>query len=171
MALFGTQRDVSLIRHLNRELMGNIITQQASFYSIRLKETKVNMYGEAAGGYLFEGPFIFNCLVQRTPQMFQESDMILETQYEVTFRFLRDDLVDANVVPKVGDYILYEDNYHIINDLYSNQYFVGKNPDYPNEQNPLNPGLANYGNNLSTICITNIVPADRVGITKERYNQ
>jgi hypothetical protein len=40
--------------------------------------------------------------------------MILETQYEVTFRFLRDDLVDANVVPKVGDYIIYEDNYHII---------------------------------------------------------
>ena len=75
------------------------------------------------------------------------------------------------VVAKVGDYILYEDNYHIVNDVYSNQYFVGKNPDYPNEKNPLNPGLANFGNNLSVICITNIVPADRVGISKERYNQ
>ena len=171
MALFGTQRDVSLIRKVNRELMGNIITQQASFYVHRLEETKVNMYGEAADGYFFEGPYIFNCLIQRTPQVFQEADMILETQYEITFRFLRDDLVDANVVPKVGDYILYEDNYHIVNDLYSNQYFVGKNPDYPNEVNPLNPGLANYGNNLSTICITNIVPADRLGITRERYQQ
>jgi hypothetical protein len=171
MALFGTQRDVSLIRKVNRELMGNIITQQASFYVHRLEETKVNMYGEAADGYFFEGPYIFNCLIQRTAQVFQETDMILETQYEITFRFLRDDLVDANVVPKVGDYILYEDNYHIVNDLYSNQYFVGKNPDYPNEVNPLNPGLANYGNNLSTICITNIAPADRLGITRERYQQ
>lgn len=171
MALFGTQRDVSLIRKVNRELMGNIITQQASFYVHRLEETKVNMYGEAADGYFFEGPYIFNCLIQRTAQVFQEADMILETQYEITFRFLRDDLVDANVVPKVGDYILYEDNYHILNDVYSNQYFVGKNPDYPNEINPLNPGLANFGNNLSTICITNIVPADRLGITRERYQQ
>ena len=171
MALFGTQRDVSLIRKLNRELMGNIITQQASFFVHRLEETKVNMYGEATGGYFFEGPYLFNCLIQRSPQTFQETDMILDTQYEVTFRFLRDDLVDANVVPKVGDYIMYEDNYHIINDAYSNQYFVGKNPDYPNEKNPLNPGLANFGNNLSVICITNIVPADRLGITQERYQQ
>jgi hypothetical protein len=31
--------------------------------------------------------------------------------------------------------------------------------------------LANYGNNLSPICITNIVPADRLGITIERYQQ
>ena len=171
MALFGTQRDVSLIRKVNRELMGNIITQQASFYSIRIKETKTNMYGEAADGYFFEGPFLFNCLIERTPQIFSEADMILETQYEVTFRFLRDDMKDANVVAKVGDYILYEDNYHIVNDAYSNQYFVGKNPDYPNEPNPLNPGLDNFGNTVSVICVTNIVPADRVGITKERYLQ
>ena len=171
MALFGSQRDVSLIRKLNRELMGNIITQQASFYVHRIEETKVNMYGEAADGYFFEGPYLFNCLIQRTPQSFQEADMILETQYEVTFRFLRDDLVDANVVPKTGDYILYEDNYHIINDTYSNQYFVGKNPDYPNEKNPLNPGLDNFGNNLSVVCTTNIAPGDRLGITQERYQQ
>lgn len=171
MALFGGSRDVNLIRKLNRELMGDIITQQASFYVHRLEETKVNMYGEAADGYFFEGPYIFNCLVQRTPQVFEEADMILETQYEVTFRFFRDDLVDANVVPKVGDYIMYEDNYHIVNDTYSNQYFTGKNPQYPNEKNPLNPGLDKFGLNLSIICITNIVPADRVGITQERYQQ
>ena len=48
-AMFGGLRDVSLIRKLNRELMGNIITQQASFYKYKLQETKVNLYGEAAG--------------------------------------------------------------------------------------------------------------------------
>ena len=98
MALFGTQRDVSLIRKVNRELMGNIITQQASFYSIRIKETKTNMYGEAADGYFFEGPFLFNCLIERTPQIFSEADMILETQYEVTFRFLGLSLASINTM-------------------------------------------------------------------------
>ena len=46
--MFTTQRDMSLVRKLNRELMGNIITQQCSVYQFKLEETKVNLYGEAA---------------------------------------------------------------------------------------------------------------------------
>ena len=36
------QRDVSLMRNFNRELMGNIITQQCAIYQFKLEETKVN---------------------------------------------------------------------------------------------------------------------------------
>ena len=46
MALFGSSRDVSFVRKMNRELMGNIISQQCAFYKYRLVETKVNLYGE-----------------------------------------------------------------------------------------------------------------------------
>jgi len=49
MALFGTQRDISLFRHLNRELLWDIITQQCVFYQLKGDETKVNIYGEASG--------------------------------------------------------------------------------------------------------------------------
>ena len=42
--MFTTQRDMSLVRKLNRELMGNIITQQCSVYQFKLEETKVNLY-------------------------------------------------------------------------------------------------------------------------------
>jgi len=42
--MFGRSRDVSLIRRLNRELMGNIITQQAAFYKYKLEETVINLY-------------------------------------------------------------------------------------------------------------------------------
>ena len=45
MALFGTQRDVSLFRHMSRELMGDIITEQCAFYKYKLEETKINLYG------------------------------------------------------------------------------------------------------------------------------
>jgi hypothetical protein len=45
---------------------------------------------------------------------------------------------------------------------------MGKDPDFPNEPNPLNPGLANFGSNISIICNTHYVPADKVGITRER---
>ena len=63
MAMFARQRDVSLVRHLNREVMGNVITQQAAFYQFKLEETKVNIYGEAASEKFYNGPFLFNCLI------------------------------------------------------------------------------------------------------------
>ena len=40
MAMFARQRDVSLVRTINRELLGNVITQQASFYQFKLRRNK-----------------------------------------------------------------------------------------------------------------------------------
>ena len=59
MALFGGARDISLFRGLNRELIGDIITQQCIYYKFKLNETKVNMYGEAAGAKFYNEPVIF----------------------------------------------------------------------------------------------------------------
>ena len=168
--MFGSSRDVSLIRHLNRELLGNIITQQAAFYKYKLQETKVNLYGEASGVKYYDGPFLFNCLITRVDPEYPITDLGIEFQQNVTFAFFRDDIVDANVVPEVGDIILYEDSYYGVQTTISNQYFVGKNPDYPNNTNPLNPGLEEFGSNLSIICSTYYIPADKVAISpyKER---
>ena len=63
MALFGGSRDISLFRKVNRELLGNIITQQCSIYKYVLDKTVVNMYGEASGGKFFNGPFLSNSLI------------------------------------------------------------------------------------------------------------
>ena len=65
MALYGGARDISLFQKVNRELMGNIITQQCVYYKLRLNETKVNMYGEAAGARYYKEPVIFNVLIER----------------------------------------------------------------------------------------------------------
>jgi len=118
-AMFGGSRDVSLIRHLNRELLGN---------------------------------------------------MGVNYQVGITFSFFRDDLVDANVVPEVGDIILFQEGYYGVQSTVINQYFLGKSPDYPNNENPLNPGLENFGSNISIVCDTYYIPADKVAISsyKER---
>lgn len=169
--MFGRQRDVSLVRKLNRELMGNIITQQAAIYKYKLEETKVNLYGEAAGSKFYDGPYLFNCLIERENQAYPEDDAGIGFGQGIEFRFLRADLVDANVVPEVGDIILYQEKYYGVDSTVSNQYFVGKNPDYPNKDNPLNPGLEEFGANLSIICNTYYIPADKVNISpyKERF--
>ena len=171
MALFGGRRDVSLLRSINREVMGDIITQQASFYKYKLEETKINMYGEAAGEKFFDGPYIFNCLINRREQEYPESELGVNFQWGITFAFLRDDLVDSMYVPEIGDIVLYQEGYYEIDTLNSNQYFVGKNPDYPNNENPLNPGLENFGANISIVADTHYVPADKFNISpyKERF--
>ena len=96
MALFGTQRDISLFRHLNRELMGNVITQQCAFYKFKIEETKVNIYGEAAEEKYYMGPVLLNCLVERRDQEYPETDLGTDFNWGATFKFLRDDLLAAS---------------------------------------------------------------------------
>ena len=168
MALFGTQRDVSLIRNINRELLGDIITQQCAVYKLNLEETRVNIYGESSGAKYYQDPVLLNVLLERGDQTYNSSDMGVDYTREVEFRFFRQDLVDASVVMEPGDIIMYYESYFEVDSIIDNQLFVGKDPRYPYNQNPLNPGLEDFGANLSIICKTHYTPADRVQITRER---
>lgn len=168
MALFGSARDISLFRHINRELLWDIITQQCVFYQLKANETKVNIYGETAGARYYEEPVLLNMLVERGDFSSPTDEFGVSSDRPMTFRFLRDDLVDANVLPEVGDIIMWYESYWEINNVNTNQLFVGKDPDYPYNENPLNPGLENFGYNVSIVCTAIYIPADKVQITKER---
>ena len=168
MALFGSSRDISLFRHLNRELMWDIITQQCAIYKFKIKETIINIYGEASKEKFYTEPVLLNMLVERGDQLNPTADLGTSYSREMTFKFFRDDLVDANLVPEVGDIILYQEDYFEIDNVNDNQLFSGKDPQYPYGTNPLNPGLENFGTNLSVIVKAHYVPADKVGISPER---
>ena len=198
MALFGTARDVSLFRHMSRELMADIITEQCGYYKYKLEETKINLYGEAAHEKYYMGPVLLNTLVERTDNVYPETDLGTDYDKEVQFSFLRDDLLDKNkefnqfdnkgnsytglpgtgygadLVPQVGDIIMYNEGYYEVHETIANQYFAGKNPDYPNNVNTINksggPGdLSEYGSNISIICKAHYVQADKLGLTQARY--
>ena len=197
MALFGQARDISMFRYVNRELMGNIISQQAAFYKLRLNQTNFNMYGEAAEQKYYDGPILLYTLIDLPDQEWSTDDLGVNWNWKPTFKFLRDDLLNkledynedtiygANLVPQPGDIILYETAYYEVTSTNAAQYFVGKDPDYPNSPQPLpqlgdpigayplpsplwNPGLDEFGYNVSIICQTAYIPADKVGITLER---
>ena len=63
MALFGSSRDISMFRKINRELLGDIITQQVAIYKYILDKTKVNMYGESVEGRNFADPVLLFALI------------------------------------------------------------------------------------------------------------
>ena len=194
MALFGQARDISMFRFVNRELMGNIISQQAAFYKLRLNQTNFNMYGEAAEQKYYDGPILLYTLIDLPDQEWSTDDLGVNWNWKPTFKFLRDDLLNkledynedticgADLVPQPGDIILYETAYYEVTSTNAAQYFVGKDPDYPNTPQPnnpadatyplpvplWNPGLDEFGYNVAIICQTTYVPADKVGITFER---
>jgi hypothetical protein len=168
MALFGSSRDVSVIRKVNRELLGNVMSQQCTLYKVNLEKTVSNIYGESVGNRYFTEPTLLYCRITRTDPTFEIQDIGPNYDRTMTFSFLRDDLVDAQAYPEVGDVIMYYEGYFELEQVYDNQLFVGKDPDYPYSVNPLNPGLENFGYSVSINCIGHYMPADKVNLTKER---
>ena len=194
MALYGGARDVSMFRRVNRELMGNIISQEVIFYKYNVTTTKTNMYGESSEGRNFADPVILFALVERGTPESPTSDMGVDFTYPITVRFLKDDLISkfdsanqgqafgpfqaqhiqygASIQPAVGDVIQYENGYWEIDNTYNTQYFVGKDPQYPyydaENNNPLNTGLENFGYSVEVRCDCHYVPSDRLNIIKSR---
>ena len=181
MALFGEARDISLFRHINRELMHNIISQQCVLYKYDVEETKVNIYGEAATNKYYHPPVLLYSLIEIPGQAFADNEFGPNFTWKPIFRFLRDDLLSvsndnpngADIVPKVGDIIMYQKAYFEVDNVNLAQYFVGKDPDYDykddNGNNPLETDLDLFGYNVAVACQTHYVPADKVGITLERF--
>jgi hypothetical protein len=167
MALFGGARDISLFRNLNRELLGDIITQQIAYYKYDYGKNKVNIYGEAIDKYFFT-PVLLNCLIQRNDQIWGSSDLGPNITRTMTFNLFRDDLKDAQVVPEVGDIVMWYESFFELDNIQENQLFSGKSEEYPYSPNPLNPGLENFGSSISIICQGQLIPSDKYSLTKAR---
>jgi hypothetical protein len=162
MAIFGRQRDILLFNSVNRELLPDVITQQIGYYKISLGKTATNIYGEASTKYISD-PVLLNCLISRGDQTWSSDAWGPDINRTVSFAFFRQDLVDVSVVPEVGDIIFWYENYYEVDGVADNQYFMGKIPEYAYSE-----GLQNFGSSISIICSTHLVPADKIGITKER---
>ena len=172
MALYGQMRDISMFRFVNRELMQDIISQQCVFYKYNVTTTKVNMYGESVEGRNFADPVILFALIE--PNQFENpvDDFGVDFKWQVTYKFLKDDLVDANVYPEAGDIIMYQNGYWEIDNVSTAQFFVGKDPEYPYldaaESNPYEEDLGQFGYDVSVICKAHYTPSDKVNIELSR---
>ena len=110
MALYGRNKDALLIQGLNRELLHNIIEQQVGYYKPVLEDTPANIYGEAQNK-TWLGPVLLKCLLDRGEQEVVNDDFGVDRNRTLSARFFRYDLVEQNVVPEIGDVILWNENY------------------------------------------------------------
>ncbi len=162
MALYGGSRDISFIRHINKELINNIIEQQVGYYILDLQKTSSNIYGESLSK-TYQDPVLVNCLIERTPPTWSETEFGSDVTQDITVRFLRDILVDIQLVPKVGDIVLWEESYYEISSLIENQLFVGKDPSYA-----YSDSVEDFGSSISIIVTAQYIRPEKVGITRER---
>lgn len=162
MALFGSSKDVATFKGISRELLENVISQNCGYYKIVLKDSPVNVYGEGSKRQ-YIGPVLINCLIERGDFTFSKEDFGVQVSRNVKFRFLKYHLIQANVVPEVGDVIMYNESYYHVGNVNENQLILGKDPDYSYEN-----GLENFGNSYSIILDTHLTSPDLLGITENR---
>lgn len=160
--MFGSIRDVSTFKIFTKEIVEDIVSQQIGYYKIKLNNTPVNIYGEALTKY-FIGPVLIPTLIVRGEFTRQGTDYGPDTMRSVDFRFFKDHLIEADIVPEVGDVIMYNEAYYEVNNLNENQLILGKDPDYA-----YSTPVENFGQSYSIILTCHYSSPDKLGIAKER---
>ena len=162
MALYGRNKDVLLFQGLNTELLHRIIEQQVGYYKPVLDDTPANIYGEAQNK-TWLGPVLIKCLLDRGEQGVVNDDFGVDRNRPLSVRFFRKDLVDANVVPEIGDVILWNEDYYEVDNLVENQLVVGKDPSYPYSDT-----VDDFGSSHSIILTCHYTRPERIGLKEER---
>ena len=162
MALYGRNKDVLLFQGLNTELLHKIVEQQVGYYKVKLDETPSNIYGEAQNK-TYIGPVLIKCLLVRGDQTNLDDNYGVDRNRTLEVRFFRHDLKQANVVPEIGDIILWNEDYYEVDNLVENQLVVGKDPSYPYSDT-----VDDFGSSHSFILSCHYTRPEKVGIKEQR---
>lgn len=160
MPLFGHARDISLFRRMNRELINKIIEQQIGYYQIDLNKTTSDLYGESDEKFYLD-PVLINCLLERGDTEFKTGEGRIDNDRIITVRLLRDDMVPINLVPQVGDIILWNEDYYEVDNYNENQLIVGKDPSYAYDEI-----INRFGSSWSILLRCHYVRPEKLGIVK-----
>ena len=146
MALFGSARDISFFRKVNRELLNEIIDTRCDIFKHSIFDSKENLYGEALNKVFKAGVRVAG-LIEKGAKEWSSDELGSDYNRTITYSFLRDDLAsleldaatnstspnanaqDADVYLEIGDVIFWDGKYCEVDTVASGQYLFGKNPD------------------------------------------
>jgi len=179
MALFGGQRDISLFRTLNRELINEIIDIEVDIFKAAIHDSIGNLYGEALNK-LYKPGVRIACLVEHEDAEWSSDEFGSDVNQNAKFKFLRDDLLPAvnpdayaaeyvgnnfdghtnfpvgppaaNIVLEVGDIIWWDGVYWEADAIIEDQYLFGKNPN--SDKGYIDGQRESFGSSFSVIINT-----------------
>ena len=158
MPLFGGARDVSLFKAMNRELINDIIQTEVAYYKLALNETISNMYGESTQKSYYE-PLRLSCLIEKSDQEWSSDDFGPDIKQTYQYKFLKDGLIEINLIPEVGDLILFNNDFWEVDSFIENQYIVGKRPEYS-----ISEDTQNFGDSLSIVLSTHLSRIEKLNL-------
>ena len=158
MALFGGSRDISLFHNLNKELINDIIQTEVAYYKFALEQTVINVYGEAPGKNYFE-PLKIACLIQREDQAWSSDDFGPDVNQTIGFKFLKDELLNINLTPEVGDLLLFRNNFYEVEGRVENQLILGRDTDYS-----ISNETTDHGESFSVLVNTHISRVEKLNL-------
>tara|TARA_A100001201_G_scaffold8000_1_gene12553 strand:+ start:305 stop:790 length:486 start_codon:yes stop_codon:yes gene_type:complete len=129
---FLSTRDNNFFHKVNKELLGDslrskegIINQEVTIYQIDERDTPTDMYGESASGKSWKSGVTLKCLIDAEDFDFNTDEFGPDKQQNATFSFLRDSVLEANIVISLGDVINWNYAYFTISSLNENQLIGG----------------------------------------------
>ena len=128
MALFGGARAADFVNKINREVIVDVIDTEVEYYILSLNETETNLYDESINK-VYYSPVRIPVLYSRDDQIFAGDEYGQDYSQAAIFGFIRDVLIDVDLVPKVGDIIKWDSDHFDIDGLVENTYFLGKKPE------------------------------------------
>ena len=158
MSLFGGSRDISLFNTVSKELINDIIQTEFGYYKFVLEKTTANVYGESMGKMFYE-PVRIAGLINRDDQSWSSDDFGSDINQTVSFRFLKEELKDINLIPEIGDLLLFRNNFYEVDSKTENQLVMGKDSDYS-----ISTGTTDFGDSFSIIINTHISRVEKLNL-------
>ena len=132
MALFGGRRDAKFLAAINSELLNAVVDTEIEFYKLIIEQSDSNIYGESDSKSYYDS-ILIPCLLTKNNKSSAMDDFGHTYSRSAQFGVSRDILEKADFYPEVGDIILWDNEYYEVDNVDSNEYFAGKNPDtWPN---------------------------------------
>tara|TARA_R110001592_G_scaffold66882_1_gene205365 strand:+ start:274 stop:837 length:564 start_codon:yes stop_codon:yes gene_type:complete len=158
MALFGKNRDINLFHTINSELIKDIIQTEVAYYKFALEQTTANVYGEAMGKNYYE-PMKIACLINREDPSWSSDAFGSDVNQTHNFSFLKNEFKDINLIPEVGDIILFRNNFFEVDSKTENQLFMGRDPDYA-----LSTETSNFGDSFSILLSAHLSRVEKLNL-------
>ena len=158
MPLFGGSRDISLFNTMNKELINDIIQTEVAYYKFALNETVSNIYGESNKKSYYE-PLRLSCLIEKNDQEWSSDDFGPDIKQIYQYKFLKDTLKNINLIPEVGDLILFNNDFWEVDSFVENQYFTGKRPEYA-----ISTDTQDFGTSLSIVLSTHLSRVEKLNL-------
>ena len=143
---------------MNKELINDLIQTEDAYYKFALEKTTVNVYGEAPGKNYFE-PLKLACLINREDQTWSSDNFGSDVNQGIEFSFLKDELRDVNLIPEVGDLLLFRNNFYEVDSKTENQLILGRDPDYA-----ISTETTDHGDSFSILLNTHISRVEKLNL-------